>query len=116
MSELPPPPRSSRPLDPHYIWSLGIYAGSSALALSPAPGISNPVLTAQDVTDVPAAFLADPFMLFANGDWYMFFEIMHRERRVGEIGLATSRDGLRWEYRKVVLRETFHLSYPCVFS
>jgi hypothetical protein len=34
----------------------------------------------------------------------------------GEIGLATSEDGLKWDYKQVVLNEPFHLSYPYVFE
>src|SRR5262249_25037805 len=34
----------------------------------------------------------------------------------GVIGLATSRDGRKWTYQKVVLAEPFHLSYPYVFQ
>jgi hypothetical protein len=34
----------------------------------------------------------------------------------GVIALATSRDGFRWSYRRVVLEEPFHLSYPYVFE
>ena len=34
----------------------------------------------------------------------------------GDIGLATSNDGLSWTYKQVVLDEPFHLSYPYVFK
>jgi hypothetical protein len=34
----------------------------------------------------------------------------------GEIGLATSTAGSQWAYRKIVLAEPFHLSYPYVFE
>jgi hypothetical protein len=34
----------------------------------------------------------------------------------GVISYATSRDGFDWTYRKIVLREDFHLSYPFVFD
>jgi len=30
--------------------------------------------------------------------------------------LAVSKDGISWEYKKIVLDESFHLSYPCVFK
>jgi hypothetical protein len=64
---------------------------------------------------VPARFVADPFMLKVDGLWNMFFEVLNQLNNLGEIGLATSRDGLVWQYRQIVLREPFHLSYPYVF-
>lgn len=96
-------------------WSIGIYTGDSPLRLAPAPGIQNPVLTSREVSDVRASFVADPFMVVEDGTWYMFLEVMNEETDKGEIGLAVSRDGLHWEYRQIVLREPFHLSYPHVF-
>jgi hypothetical protein len=96
-------------------WSIGIYTGDSPLRLSSAPEIQNPVLTSREVSDVRASFVADPFMVVEDGTWYMFFEVMNEETDKGEIGLAVSRDGLHWEYRQIVLREPFHLSYPHVF-
>jgi len=96
-------------------WSIGIYTGDSPYRLAPAkPG---PVLTAADVNDVTADFVADPFMLRRDSRWHMFFEVMNRERAQGEIALATSDDdGLSWTYRQVVIKEPFHLSYPYVFE
>jgi hypothetical protein len=97
------------------VWSIGIYRGNSPFALAPAPDVKNPVLTSADVSDVPALFVADPFMLRANGSWHMFFEVMNWRTRMGEIGLAVSDDGARWTYRQIVLAEEFHMSYPQVF-
>jgi len=97
-------------------WSIGILSGGSPLDLRPPAGITNPVLDIRDVTDVRALTLADPFMCLVDDVWYMFFEVLNSERGLGEIGLAISSDGLRWSYQKVVLREAFHLSYPCVFQ
>jgi hypothetical protein len=97
-------------------WSIGIYLGKSHVDLAPPETISNPVLTAKDITDVPADFVADPFMLHENGTWYMFFEVMNARDRKGDIGLATSVDGLKWTYQQIVLSESFHLSYPYVFK
>jgi hypothetical protein len=107
-------PERPAPRKKEHLWSIGIYSGPSPLALVPAA--QNPALTAESVTDVRARFVADPFMLRAAGRWYMFFEVMNRANWNGEIGLATSDDGLRWTYRQIVLAEPFHLSYPCVFE
>jgi hypothetical protein len=94
-------------------WSIGIYAGNSPFDLSTPDNLKNPVITARDITDVTADFVADPFMIRENNKWHMFFEVMTRK---GEIGLAQSSDGLHWDYRQIVLREPFHLSYPYVFK
>lgn len=97
-------------------WSIGIYLGESLSNFVSPENISNPVLTAKDVTDVPAIFVADPFMLYDNHNWYMFFEVMNARTRQGDIGLATSSDGVNWNYKQIVLHEPFHLSYPYVFK
>ncbi|MFV8749322.1 hypothetical protein ACNOYE_02095 [Nannocystaceae bacterium ST9] len=100
---------------PH-VWSIGIYCGRSPLELGPAPGVVNPVLSAADIHDVDACFVADPFIIQREHEWSMFFEILERGSERGVIGLARSADGLRWRYEQVVLREDFHLSYPQVFE
>ena len=95
---------------------IGIFSGPTLSGLRPVPGIEMPVLAAQHVTDVPAEFVADPFMIQANDAWYMFFEVMNASRNMGEIGMAISRDSLKWDYQRIVLSEPFHLSYPYVFQ
>jgi hypothetical protein len=107
------PKSSSSYSEKPWIWSVGIYTGKSPLQLSAAT--RNPVLSASDVTDVPARFVADPFMLRVDGLWHMFFEVLNNQNDRGEIGLATSRDGFSWQYKQIVLQEPFHLSYPYLF-
>ena len=70
------------------VWSIGIYTGISPLHVGPAGVMHNPVLTAAQVTDIPATFVADPFMLRGQQTWSMFFEVMHAEWQRGVIGLA----------------------------
>jgi VCBS repeat-containing protein len=82
---------------------------------SDPPNITNPVLTAADVSDVPAAFVADPFLFFEDDVWYLFFEVL-KENGHGDIALAVSTDGFHWNYERVVLAEGFHHSYPFVFK
>ena len=96
-------------------WSIGIYTGDSPWTLAPAAGVRMPVLRAADVTDRPASFVADPFMIEEGTAWYMFFEAAGRGGK-GAIGLAESEDGVHWSYRQTVLEEPFHLSYPYVFK
>jgi hypothetical protein len=97
-------------------WSIGIYTGTSPFDLKPPEGIKNPVLTAADVTDVPATFIADPFMVREGTSWYMFFEVLNAASNQGDIGFAESSDGFHWRYGSIVLDEDFHLSYPYIFK
>jgi hypothetical protein len=97
-------------------WSIGIYTGNSPVNLKAPDAVENPVLTAKQVTDVPADFVADPFMVNESSTWYMFFEVLNKSNRRGEIGLATSTDSSNWTYQRIVLSEPFHLSYPYVFK
>jgi hypothetical protein len=96
------------------IWSIGIFSGPKLSLLEPATEM--PVLSAEQITDIPAAFVADPFMIRVDNTWHMFFEVMNAQTGRGEIGLAKSVDGVRWDYRQIVLSESFHLSYPYVFE
>ena len=99
------------------IWSISIYTGSNPYKFTPHPLTNNkPVLTADDVKDVPAHFVADPFMINENNKWYMFFEVKNTLSGHGDIGLASSNDGLKWQYEQIVIDEPFHLSYPYVFK
>ena len=97
-------------------WSIGIYEGQSPLKLAPSPNVNNPVLTAKDVTDTEAEFLADPFMIMKDSTWYLFFELFNTRTKQGDIACATSVNGFDWIYKKIVLDEPFHLSYPYVFE
>ncbi len=98
------------------MWSIGIYTGDSPFHLRAPANRANPVITAADVTDIPAEFVADPFMLRHDGRWYMFFEVLNRESQRGVIALANSDDAYTWTYEQVVLEEPFHLSYPYIFE
>ena len=100
------------------MWSIGIYEGSTPFDLAPGETV-NPVLTAQDIVDREAIFVADPFMLLKDQEYYMFFEVMNRKPKQGnqgDIGYAKSLDGKHWEYKEIILDEPFHLAYPYVFE
>ena len=96
-------------------FAIGIFMGDSYGSLDQS-SIINPVLTAKDVSDVPAVFVADPFMIKKESTIYMFFEVLNTKSRKGEIGLAKSDDWFNWKYEQIVLSEPFHLSYPYVFE
>src|SRR5579884_4276261 len=85
------------------IWSIGVYRGDSPVSLLPLD--SGPAITRDNVTDVAAAFVADPFMIRAAGVWHMFFEAMNWRTGRGEIALAVSDNAIHWRYQQVVLAE-----------
>lgn len=99
-------------------WSIGILTGPTPTELTADPALGNPVLSAADVTDVKANFVADPFMIRSGSTWYMFFEVdtILSAGNIGKIGLASSTDGFSWTYEKIVLEAPCHLSYPYVFK
>jgi len=96
-------------------WAIGIYYGTSPLMVTQTQSVTNPILTKNDITDVNAEFVADPFMIRHDTAWFMFFEVLNRNSGHGDIGLATSSNGSEWEYKGIVLDEEYHLSYPYVF-
>lgn len=73
-------------------------------------------ITAKDVTDVKAIFVADPFIIKDKDKWYIFYEIYKEKSRKGVIGYSESYDGEKWTYGQVVLEEDYHLSYPYVIK
>jgi hypothetical protein len=97
-------------------WSIGVYEGDDPFSLTDPAGINNPVLTAKDVNDRDAAFIADPFMVETDDGYFLFFEVLDLDSNTGDIGYASSRDGRDWSYRKIVLDEPFHLSYPGIYQ
>ena len=97
-------------------WSIGIYEGPSPFKQTESEGIKNPVITAGDVDDIEAGYVADPFILIKNDKYYMFFEVWNSETNQGDIGYAESEDGKEWDYKKIIINEKFHLSYPYIFE
>lgn len=59
-------------------------------------------------------FLADPFVVFENGEYFIFFE--HQAEGNANIGLMRSRKTKDFAYEGEVLEEEFHLSFPQVFK
>ncbi len=99
-----------------YNWSIAIAFCNDPIAISGHGHEFRQVLTGKDVTDVPASFVADPFMVRHGEKWYMFFEVLNTSNNLGEIGMASSSDLVEWTYEKIVLRENFHLSYPSIIE
>ncbi len=97
-------------------FSIGIFSGRSPVGLTNPEHVTNPVMTREHVTDAPAAFVADPFMVRHEHLWYMFFEVLNSVTRLGQISVATSSCGFKWTYAGCVLKQPFHLAYPHVFQ
>jgi len=95
-------------------WAIGVFEGATPICLSPA--IPQAILTAECVTDFVAGFVADPFAIAVDGNWYLFFEAFDVVHGRGVIAFAEGEDPTDLRYRGVVLREKFHLSYPMVFE
>ena len=80
-------------------------------------GILNPVIDKNDVIDVPSCTLvADPFIFYESGVYYIFFEAYNNTQKQGVISYAISNDGLSWIYQQVVNDPSYHLSFPTVFK
>jgi len=97
-------------------WSIGISVQDDVLQASILQAQYHQILKASDVTDVTALFVADPILFEQNGIYYLFFEVLNARTQQGDIGVATSTNGLDWHYERIVLDEKFHLSYPYVFE
>lgn len=97
-------------------WSLGIYSGPTPFELSDPEGVTNPVLTAADVTDFDADILAHPFLVVEDSQYCLFFTVKYGATEEGGIGLALSDNGFDWEYQQLVLDEPYVVAYPYVFK
>ncbi len=93
------------------------YTDTGTEPLNPRPddAADNPVLTADDIDDYDASFVADPTLYIEDDEWHMFFEVSADGR--GRIAHAVSDDaGESWEYDQVVLNLRHHVSGPYVFK
>jgi len=100
----------------HGDWSIGIYISSDREPGDFAPLGPQPVLTADHVTDLPCAFVADPVLVRDEQGYSLFYEAWNTRTGHGDICLSTSPDGLTWKYRGRILDEGCSLSYPTVFE
>jgi hypothetical protein len=101
---------------PKKLWTIGVYTGSSPLALRPVTDAANPVLKGSDVTDMNCDTLAHPFLFVKDQHYYVFFTAKDLKSDKGGIGLAESTDGVKWKFRRTIIREPFVLSHPYVFE
>lgn len=97
-------------------WTIGIMRGNTPFSFTSPLNLINPLFKAEAVSDIPAKFVADPFLIKEGSTWFLFFEAYNNDTKQGDIALATSKNTLQWNYQQVVLDEPFHLSYPYVFK
>jgi hypothetical protein len=97
-------------------WTIGIYRSDNPFHFNKLQNWINPLFRAEDVTDVHAKFVADPFLVREDEIWYLFFEVYNNETQQGDLAVATSKNTWTWNYEQVILDESFHLSYPYVFK
>jgi hypothetical protein len=99
------------------VWSIKVFRADSLVCEPPDDKeLHTPTLQAGHVRDIPTEFVADPFLLLHGSTYYLFFEALNKATGLGDIGFATSKDGVTWHYQQIVLSEKFHLSYPQVFE
>jgi hypothetical protein len=97
-------------------WTIGIYSSDSPFHFNQLQSWLNPRFKAEDVTDVRASFVADPFLIKEGETWNLFFEVYNNDTKQGDLAVATSKNTWVWNYEKVIIDEPFHLSYPYVFK
>ncbi|MEO8354721.1 MAG: hypothetical protein ABI621_02290 [Chloroflexota bacterium] len=97
-------------------WTIGIYRSNNPFHFNELQGWINPLFRAENVTDVPAKFVADPFLIKEDETYSLFFEVYNNDTKQGDLAVATSTNTWTWNYEKVIIDEPFHLSYPYVFK
>jgi hypothetical protein len=100
------------------IFSIGLYGletNNKTLKLYSYPGVTNPIITVNNISDRKAKFVADPFLVLERNKFFIFFEVCDVKNN-RDIALASSTDGVNWKYEKIILDELFGLSYPLVFK
>ncbi|MGV8952145.1 MAG: glucosamine inositolphosphorylceramide transferase family protein [Cypionkella sp.] len=94
---------------PAPIFGLGFAATADGYATTPLPAW-------QDLPDDGSRFYADPFPVAVDGHHFLFVEEYPHATGKGVISVAEAGDDGRFGMPRVVLEETFHLSYPQVFE
>ncbi len=97
------------------IWSIGLLRGSRLNGMKPTE-VPNPIVQASDFKEWDGKAVADPFAIFREGVWYLFFELFQSGSDRAVIGASRSLNLRDWEPLGIVLRQPHHLSYPFVFE
>lgn len=98
------------------VWSIG-YGESSIFPESfPNENDLHYDLAKLKKNDLNTVFMADPFFVKEKDTFYLFFEHQSNYKHGAVIGVMTSIDGKKYDYKGTVLQQPFHLSYPQVFK
>jgi hypothetical protein len=76
---------------------------------------SVPIISAGTFYRSDIAFVADPFRVAFANMTYVFAEVWSRSAQRGQIAVFTLNEQMQVADSAIVLSESFHLSYPCVF-
>lgn len=94
------------------IWSLGLSIEHDLFGNDNSVQIQ----TGADA-DSNVLFVADPFLIIKDEEWYIFAEVLNSDCQKGEIGYHVSFDsGKTWSFGQVVIREPWHLSFPFIIE
>lgn len=77
---------------------------------------SKPIIAAEHLIELDAAFVADPFRITLKDTTYVFAEVWSQSVHRGQIAVFQLNIRDQIVDSDIVLAESFHLSYPCVFN
>jgi hypothetical protein len=106
-----------RLLKPDLIWSIAVFAEAPEWSLGEPLGKPAYLLDSKigDRTRPRVRAWADPFLFVHDGAVYLLLEAL-RVGGVGAIEAYRSTDLTHWESLGEILREPWHLSFPCIFE
>lgn len=101
---------------PYQQFTINLYEVKDWKSLSLATDRPVAKIRRRMVTDMDALFVADPFLFFHKGKYYLFFEAMCMNTKLGRICYCESNDGRKWRYGGIILAGDQHFSFPNVFT
>ena len=103
----------------HPLWSVGVYRVNEYFGIRRINANDHLIFLLNskklDIFGRMPHTYADPFLFNHGGELYLFYEIVDKGGR-GEIAAYRSKDLKQFENVGVVLRSSFHLSFPFVFE
>lgn len=94
-------------------WSIGYQRSTNPFVWEPAAA----KVYGRDKVAPEVKSLADPFLIRVQGKVYLFCELEWKHRPRASIGVSVyNEQDDTWTFLGIALEESFHLSYPYVFS
>ncbi|MFN7893067.1 MAG: hypothetical protein ACK5OC_22420 [Pirellula sp.] len=100
---------------PKGVWQIGLAKGNRLQDLQ-SDLSDSPLFEIGELSRFNGCAAADPFGIYRDGTWYVFFEMFLCDDPHAVIGVASSRDLIGWSVLGVALRQPHHLSFPYVFE